>query len=173
MSRSVTELPSPGYYQARSEHSLSRTSTYMTVCSDQSPQASAPELPHNTKWTWTPPTSWSGPSSASSTEGGDSAPRNKKPVFSTATHLRRSKSSSKLIASAAKLFYSHPNTSSTTAAHSVATKLGNKGHVLPVQEKKRESHGVIIKMDFEGDGLKEAPLHDVIPRLRELKSSAL
>jgi hypothetical protein len=53
------------------------------------------------------------------------------------------------------------------------TKLGDKGHVPPTP-KQRDSYGVIVKMQgFRGDDLKEAALHDVIPRLRELKSSAL
>ncbi|OAX40575.1 hypothetical protein K503DRAFT_855256 [Rhizopogon vinicolor AM-OR11-026] len=160
------------HIRAPKGHSLSRTSTYTSVTSDETQVSatSAPDLPKNTKWTWTPPASWSGPSSAASTEGGDSAPNTKKPVFSTMAHLRRAKSSPRLVVSAFKFLYSLPDTSSATPAHSVTTKLGDKD---PAQDK-RSSHGVIIKIQgFHGDDLREAPLHDVIPRLRKLKSSAL
>lgn len=173
-SDSTPELPAPApaHVQAAKEQSLSRTSTLMTVASDQTQASStsAPELPKNTKWMWTPPADWSGPSSSKSSESEDSTPSRKKPVF--LGHLRRAKSSSRLIVSAAKLLPSYPDKSSTTPAHSAMTKLDDKGRVPSTPE--RDSYGVIVKMQgFRGDDLKEAPLHDVIPRLRELKSSAL
>ena len=174
-SDSTPELPAPApvHVQASKEQSLSRTSTVITIASDetQASATSAPELPQNTKWAWTPPADWSGPSLTKSSERGDSTPSRKKPVF--LAHLRKAKSSSRLVVSAAKLLSLYPDTSSTTPVHSAITKLGDKGHVPPTP-KQGDSHGVVVKMQgFRGDDLKEAPLHDVIPRLRELKSSAL
>jgi len=140
----------------------------MTVGSDETEASS--ELSHRAKLAWTPPANWSGPS-ANSTRDGDSVFGIKKPI----NPLRRVKSSSKFVASATtKLLHSYPDVPrSVTPAHSVATTLGDDEPPPPMRWK-RNSHRVIVKMqDFPGDDLKEAPLQDVISRLRVLKSSAV
>ncbi|KAG1771945.1 hypothetical protein EV702DRAFT_628138 [Suillus placidus] len=165
--------PSPSRAQAPKERSLSRINTQAIVASHQTQFSapSAPELPP-AKWTWTPPSSWSGPSSAVSSESGDSSHSSKKVTFSSMARLRRPKSSSRSVASVSKSLCSHPNTSSPTLAPSATTKSG-KGRVPPLVQDKSDSTGVIVKMQGHEGDWEEAALQDVIPRLREMKSSAL
>lgn len=165
--------PSPLRAQAPKERSLSRINTQAIVASHQTQFSapSPPELPP-AKWTWTPPSSWSGPSSAVSSDSGDSSHGSKKVTFSSMARLRRPKSSSRSVASVPKSLCSHPNTSSPTLAPSATTKLG-KGRVPPLVQDKSDSTGVIVKMQGHEGDWEEAALQDVIPRLREMKSSAL
>lgn len=162
--------PSPTRAQAPNERSLSRINTQTSVTSHQTQisTTSASESPP-AKWTWTPPQSWSGPSSAvSSAESGDH--NSKKAAISTMVRLRRPKSSSRSVSSVPKNIYSHPNTSSPTLSPSATTKLG-KGPVPPIAQDKRVSPGVIVKMQGHEGDWEEAAVQDVIPRLREMKSS--
>ncbi|KAG2060073.1 hypothetical protein BDR06DRAFT_1003121 [Suillus hirtellus] len=162
--------PSPLYAQTPDECSLSRINTRTTVASHQTqlPATPAPKLP-SAKWAWNPPSSWLGPSSAVSSESGDS-PHSSKKAFSI-IRLRRPKSSSRSVASISKSVYTHRNTSSPTLTLS-ATKLG-KGRMPPMVQDKRDSTGVIVKMQSHEGDWEAAAFQDVIPRLREMKNSAL
>lgn len=162
--------PSPLDTQAPDECSLSRINTRTTVASHQIqlPATPAPKLP-SAKWAWNPPSSWLGPSSAVSSESGDS-PHSSKKAFSI-IRLRRPKSSSRSVASISKSVYTHRNTSSPTLTLS-ATKLG-KGRMPPMVQDKRDGTGVIVKMQSHEGDWEAAAFQDVIPRLREMKNSAL
>ncbi|KAG1797692.1 uncharacterized protein HD556DRAFT_234697 [Suillus plorans] len=162
--------PSPLHTQAPDECSLSRINTRTTVASHQTqlPATPAPKLPSE-KWAWNPPSSWLGPSSAVSSESGDSSHSSKK-AFSI-IRLRRPKSSSRSVASISKSLYTHRNTSSPTLTVS-ATKFG-KGRMPPMVQDKNDSTGVIVKMQSHEGDWEAAAFQDVIPRLREMKNSAL
>lgn len=163
---------SPLQKQAPNKRALSRINTQTTVASHrtQFSTTSAPELPP-AKWMWTPPSSWSGPSSAVSSESGDSS-HNSKKAFPTMVRFRRSKSSSRSVASISKSLYSYTNTSSPTLSPSTTTK-PDKGRVSPIVEDKSDGTGVIVKIQRHEGDWEAAALQDVIPRLREMKSSAL
>lgn len=165
--------PSPSHTQAPSERLLSRIDTQTTVASHQTQFSStpAPESPP-ARWVWTPPSSWSGPSSAVSSESGDGSHSGKKVAFSSMARLRRPKSSSRSVTSIPKPLYTHPNTSSPNLTPSATTKLA-KGRVPPIVQQKSDSAGVIIKMQGHDGDWEEAALQDVIPCLREMKSCAL
>lgn len=164
--------PSPSRTQAPNKRSLSRINTQTAVASHrtQFSTTSAPELPR-AKWMWTPPSSWSGPSSAVSSESGDSSHSSKK-MFPSMGRFRRPKSSSRSLASTSKSLYSSPNTSSPTLSPSATTKC-EKGRVPPIAEDKSDSTGVIVNIQGHEGDWEAAALQDVIPRLREMKSSAL
>ncbi|KAG1871406.1 hypothetical protein F4604DRAFT_1926139 [Suillus subluteus] len=160
--RSDNELePSPLHTQAPNKRSLARINTQTTATSHRS-QFSTTSAPESlqAKWMWTPPSSWSGPSSAVSCESGDSSHKK-------AFRFRRSKSSSRS-ASISKSLYSYPNSSSPTLSPSATTRSG-KGRVSPIVE---DSTGVIVKIQGHEGDWEAAALKDVIPRLREMKSSA-
>jgi hypothetical protein len=93
-------------------------------------------------------------------------------TFSSMARLRRPKSSSRSVTSISKPPYSHPNTSSPNLSPSATTKLG-KGRVPPIVQDKSDRTGVIVKMQGHDGDWEEAALQDVIPCLREMKSSAL
>jgi hypothetical protein len=88
------------------------------------------------------------------------------------TRLRRPKSLSRSLTSTSKTLYSNPNTSSPTLAPSATTK-HDKELVFPIAQDKNDSTGVIIKMQRHEGNWETAALQDVIPRLREMRSSAL
>ncbi|KAG1773413.1 hypothetical protein EDD22DRAFT_201548 [Suillus occidentalis] len=159
--------PSPLRIEAPNERSLSRIDTQTTVTSQQT--QFSPESPP-ARWAWTPPSSWSGPSSAVSSESGDGSQGSKKVTFSSMARLRRPKSSSRSVASIPQPPYSHPNTSSPNLSPSATTKLG-KGRVPPIAREKSDSTGVMVKMQGHDGDWEEAALQDVIPCLREMKSS--
>lgn len=161
--------PSLSRIQAPNERSLSRIDTQTTVASQQTQFSPTPESPP-ARWAWTPPSSWSGPSSAVSSESGDGSHGSKKVTFSSVARLRRPKSSSRSVASIPQPPYSHPNTSSPNLSPSATTKLG-KGRVPPTVQDKSDSTGVIVKMQGHDGDWEEAAFQDVIPCLREMKSS--
>ncbi|KIK38947.1 hypothetical protein CY34DRAFT_14715 [Suillus luteus UH-Slu-Lm8-n1] len=163
--------PSPLRIEAPNERSLSRIDTQTTVTSQQtqfSPTSTTDSPP--ARWAWTPPSSWSGPSSAVSSESGDGSHGSKKVTFSSMARLRRPKSSSRSVASIPQPPYSHPNTSSPNLSPSATTKLG-KGRVPPIAQEKSDRTGVMVKMQGHDGDWEEAALQDVIPCLREMKSS--
>lgn len=160
--------PSLSRIQAPNERSLSRIDTQTTVTSQQTQFSpfSTPESPP-ARWAWTPPSSWSGPSSAVSSESGDGSHGSKKVTFSSMARLRRPKSSSRSVASIPQPPYSHPNTSSPNLSGTGTTKHG-KGRAV---RDKGDSTGVMVKMQGHDGDWEEAALQDVIPCLREMKSS--
>lgn len=162
---------SPFHTSAPTKRPLSRINTRTTAASHraQVSTTSAPESPP-AKWVWTPPSSWSGPSSAVSCGSGDSSHGSKR-AFSM-TRLRRPKSLSRSLTSTSKTLYSNPNTSSPTLAPSATTK-HDKELVFPIAQDRSDSTGVIIKMQRHEGNWETAALQDVIPRLREMRSSAL
>ncbi|KAH7924916.1 hypothetical protein BV22DRAFT_1195561 [Leucogyrophana mollusca] len=120
---------------------------------------------------WTPPSDWSGPlpSDSDPNKGDDTN------VLSKLVRLRKQKSTPRIDNSETKPFFAHLNLSSPSMWHPLPKrKVGGERNDKaddPVRPVKAAEEVVVTMRNFESDDLQVQAMTDVIPRLRELKSS--
>ncbi|KAH7882480.1 hypothetical protein F5I97DRAFT_373696 [Phlebopus sp. FC_14] len=163
LSTSAGRLPSKSEnIRLASTSSLTRSSSTVTansVNTEESQISSKFAL----QWTWTPPSSWSGPPPTSSQEGEeDKAKRNKPRVLSRKNSASRMKGGKNTSASS-------PSVRKTVGMDRLAEAGAPEEHSVTENVGREE---VVVKMQsFDGDEWTERAMEEVIPKLRTLKSS--